>query len=218
MQDSGIGSTPLSTAGSAKKRTHEEAFSVPEHPITIMRRSPNTLAKPNAVDVTSKSESKFKMLSPFHAHVDVQGKPVLRVPESGQLTCSVEGAWQGLKIFEKQGVDLKQLQNAKGKDLKRSERSAKRGKCLGHLLGDRTLGYVEARKTLYIPLYNQMLDLPSVQPLLEELYQRHLTEEGGLVLLDYYTNEDVEFTPIPLSHASLIKARLQRMFRERNGV
>ena len=172
-------------------------------------------------DVTSKADLSCpeRELSPFMPKFASDGgenKPCLQVPcmPPGTVTYTVEGGWQALKVFEKEGIDKKKLQNTKGKDIKRCK-SRKRGGVLGHYCCDspNLLGYVEARKKIYIPLYNQMLDLPQVQPILERLYQVHL--EKDMVLLDIDTNEDVEDTSKPLSHASLIKARLHRMYMER---
>ena len=55
---------------------------------------------PNAVifDVTSKGE--YKTLSPFYPHGGIP------IPFSGSVTSqSVEGIWQGLKVFEHEGID-----------------------------------------------------------------------------------------------------------------
>lgn len=172
-------------------------------------------------DVSSKG-TEYVKLSPFFPHKDKEGKmPVLQVPcmPPGTLTMSVEGAWQGLKIFDAQGMDLKNFVNDKMKKLKRGA-SKKRGNVCGHCIEDESgerviLGYVDARKRIYIPLYNQMLDLPEIQPLLEKLYNAFLTSD--IVLLDYTTNCDVEDTKTALSHAGLIKARLHQMFEERNS-
>ena len=94
-------------------------------------------------DVTSKGE--YKRLSPFYPHGGIP------VPFSGTVTsASVEGIWQGLKVFESEGIDFRCFSNRTMKDLKRTVRT--HGHCLGHQkgLGSRQLlGYIEARKEIY---------------------------------------------------------------------
>jgi hypothetical protein len=62
---------------------------------------------------------------------------------------------------------------------------------LGHRAGVGSpllVGYVEARKQIYLPLYQWVLDhrLPALVGELRELSRR-----GDIVLLDYATNGDV---------------------------
>ena len=116
---------------------------------------------------------------------------------------SVEGIWQGLKVFEKADVDPATLQIATMKGIKRTVRTF--GKVLGHragLAGERLLAYAEARRDIYIPTYRWVLE-HKVKA--EVAAVRKLGEGGGTVLLlDYETNCDVEDLSRPLSHASLI--------------
>ena len=97
------------------------------------------------------------------------------------------------------------------KGLKRPANS-RRGKVLGHRLGGELLGYTEARKRVYIPLYEQAL--ARLGPELEALRELAVEHGSRLVLLDYETNTDVEDTRKPLSHASLVMLRLQRTPRD----
>ena len=133
------------------------------------------------------------------------GIPVPFTP--GRTGASVEGIWQGLKVFETADVDPGKFDNTTMKRLKRTVR--KFGKCLGHregLGGERLLGYLEARKRVYLPTYRWVLE----NRLAEEVARlRRLVAEGPIVLLDYETNCDVEDLRKPLSHAGLVMAYLE---------
>jgi hypothetical protein len=149
------------------------------------------------LDLTSKADAPWVRFSPFWPHGDI---PVPCSP--GVVTASVEGAWQALKVFESADVDASKLAITDMRGLKRSVRRF--GRCLGHregLQGTRLLGYVEARKAIYLPLYEFVLR----ERLADELARlRELAERGPLVLLDYETNADVDDPSKPLSHASLV--------------
>ncbi len=168
------------------------------------RKSLETLAKkyPGAVilDVTSNStDREFVKFSPFYPHYGIP------VPGSPALTgACVEGIWQGLKVFESEGVSYDTLRNGTMKNIKRTVRT--HGKCLGHKYGDKILGYVEARKLIYVPTYNWVLQ-NRLGMLVRKL--RDLSSRGTVILLDYETNGDVENESKPLSHASLIKAFIE---------
>ena len=115
----------------------------------------------------------------------------------------MEGIWQGLKVFESADVDPATLANTRMKGIKRTVR--KHGHVLGHragLHGDRLLGYVDARKQIYLPSYRWVLD-NRLQEEVEEL--RRLNADAQVVLLDYEANDDVENVARPLSHAALVK-------------
>ena len=95
------------------------------------------------------------------------------------------------------------------KGLKRTVRT--HGRCLGHQkgLGSRQLlGYIDARKQIYVPSYNWMLENKCQKEL--EYFQQLLEAGKTIVFLDYDTNEDIENPAKPLSHASLIKKYLLR--------
>ena len=132
---------------------------------------------------------------------------------SGSVTSqSVEGIWQGLKVFEHEGIDLNCFDNKTMKNLKRTVRT--HGRCLGHQkgLGSKTLlGYIEARKLIYVPSYMWMLEHKCQGEIKQfmELIQKGKT----IVLLDYDTNEDVENPSKPLSHASLIKSYFAQLIQ-----
>ena len=99
----------------------------------------------------------------------------------------------------------------KNDTMKNIKRTVRRfGKPLGHrkgVYGTELLGYIEARKQIYIPTYKWVLE-NKVANIIERL--RTASNEGKtIILLDYDTNADVENAKKPLSHASLIKAYVE---------
>ena len=175
------------------------------------RKKEQTLTKlyPNAcvIDVTSKSEEPFVKLSPFYPHGDIP------VPFSKNLFAySVEGIWQGLKVFENSDIDTSKffVQNMKG--IKRTVR--KYGKTLGHRKGTENsalLDYLSARKKIYLPSYAWILQ-NKASMIIDELISIALKQD--LVLLDYETNTDIENIKKPLSHAGLIKKFIDKKHPE----
>ena len=156
-------------------------------------------------DVTSKAADGLVKLSPFYPH---GGIPV-PFSEGYTATC-VEAIWQGLKVFEHSDVDTSLFYNNTMKGLKRTVR--KFGAPLGHrkgVHGTELLGYIEARKQIYIPTYRWVLE-NKVQNIIEQL--RKASKTKTIVLLDYDTNADVENPRKPLSHASLIKAYIEGIY------
>lgn len=152
----------------------------------------------SVVDVTSRGPEPWVRFSPFFPH---GGIPVPFSP--GSTAMSVEGIWQGLKVFEKADVAPATLQIATMKGIKRTVRTL--GKVLGHragVAGDRLLLYAEARQGIYIPTYRWVLE----HRLTTEVAALRKLGEGGrtVLLLDYETNCDVEDLSRPLSHASLV--------------
>ena len=86
------------------------------------------------------------------------------------------------------------------------------GRPLGHrkgVNGKELLGYIEARKQIYIPTYRWILE-NKVANIIERL--REASKTKTIVLLDYDTNADVENAKMPLSHASLIKAYVEGIY------
>lgn len=161
---------------------------------------------PNAViiDVTSKGVLPFLKFSPFY--------PIGKIPvpfSKKTYSESMEGIWQGLKIFEKEGIDFNKFTITTMKGLKRTVR--KFGKPKGHrkgINGQELLDYISARQQIYVPIYNWILD----NRLATEVNQlKELSLTKTLVLLDYETNGDIENPKKPLSHASLIKLKLEQL-------
>lgn len=159
------------------------------------------------VDVTSKSPSEtFQKFSPFYP---VGGIPV--PGNQGMTAESVEGIWQGLKVFEKEGIDATKFRVKNMKNIKRAT-GEKRGRVLGHKCGDVLLDYVTARHQIYLPVYDFVLKNRLAHEV--ALLVGMLKENTNIVLLDYETNEDPNDTSSPLSHASLIKTHVMKMMSE----
>lgn len=173
--------------------------------ISILKKYPEGLI----IDVTSKSDSKFQKLSPFYP---IGGIPI---PNSNGLESeSVEGIWQGLKVFENNDVDFTKFSNSSMINLKRTVRTY--GKPLGHRYGINNttiLGYIEARIKIFIPAYIWVLN-NKVQPLVNEL--KILSEKQNLILLDYEVNDDIINPLKPLSHAYLLKCHIEGNLPESN--
>lgn len=172
------------------------------------KKTENILKKyPDAVlcDVTSKAKDSLIRLSPFYPH----GGILVPFSEGYMATC-VEAIWQGLKVFENSDIDINMFRNNTMKNIKRTVR--KYGAPLGHrkgVNGTELLGYLEARKQIYIPAYRWVLE-NKVYGIIEKL--RLASKTKTIILLDYDTNSDVENLKKPLSHASLIKAYVEGIY------
>lgn len=156
------------------------------------------------IDVTSHGSQPWVKFSPFYPH---GGIPVPFYP--GVKSETVEGIWQGLKVFESTDVDFSAMRITNMKGIKRTVR--KYGKCLGHRAGkkeEKLLTYGEARQLIYLPTYRWLIE-NCLMELVTQLKQ--LAETNRVILLDYETNGDVENLKKPLSHAQLI-----RMYIENN--
>lgn len=165
---------------------------------TIEKRWPGAVI----VDVTSKGPDPWVRFSPFYPHT---GIPIPNTP--GQTAASVEGLWQGLKVFEREDIDPAKWRITTMRGIKRSGRS--RGTVLGHRFGlgsDVLLAYRDARYAIYLPAYRWVLE----NRLREEVQKlRKLLTVHSVVLLDYETNGDVDDLSSPLSHAALVKRHLE---------
>ena len=154
------------------------------------------------LDVTSKGEEPWVRFSPFYPH---GGLPVPNSP--GTFAQSVEGLWQGLKVFEREDVDPSRWQIKDMRGIKRAGRA--RGQVRGHRFGVGSgvlLGYRDARYHIYLPAYRWVLE----NRLAAEVRRlRGEAARGPVVLLDYETNGDVEDLSRPLSHAALVKHYLE---------
>ena len=173
---------------------------------TILKKYPGAIL----ADVTSQADTRLKELSPFYPHYDIP------VPFSDGYTATcVEAIWQGLKVFEGCDVDVEMFKNDTMKNIKRTVRRF--GKPLGHrkgVHGTELLGYIEARKHIYIPTYKWVLE-NKVAWIVEKL--REASKTKTIVFLDYDTNADVENEKKPLSHASLIKAYVEGTYPYENS-
>ena len=155
------------------------------------------------IDVTSKGDGEWQKLSPFYPHGSIP------VPfSSGIMSMSVEGIWQGLKVFENEDIDYSSFRNDTMKGIKRTCRT--HGRCRGHrkgVNGDGLLEYIEARKQIYVPSYFWMLKNKCAEQVKKI---RIMSHSRPVVLLDYDTNGNIEDFSKPLSHASLIKEFIEK--------
>ena len=157
------------------------------------------------IDETIHATDEWQRLSPFFPHY---GIPVPFSP--GVTSASVEGVWQGLKVFVHEDIDPACFSNDTMHGLKRTV--ATHGRCIGHrkgVQGHELLSYAEARRQIYIPTYGWMLQHKAAD-LVEQL--RQLSQRQPVVLLDFDTNAGIEVTTSSLSHASLVKAYIEGLY------
>ncbi len=149
------------------------------------------------LDLTSKAEDPWVKFSPFYPHGNIP------IPFSDQIGKSVEGIWQGLKVFESASIDPSKFERTDMVKLKRTVRRF--GQCLGHQKGlesEELLDYKTAREKIYLPMYKSVLE-NHLQDLVEKI--REIAQEKQVILLDYETSMDWENLSKPLSHANLVK-------------
>lgn len=163
---------------------------------------------PNAdiLDITSSSQHEYaRLLSPFYPHggIPIPGE------SHGMTAMSVEGIWQGLKVFQNTGICLESFQNSTMKNLKRTVKRF--GKPIGHqygVYGKEILNYIDARVKIYLPCYFWVLEnTPKVNRIVERIKERSLAHD--IVFLDYNTNIDYTNIKSPLSHAGLVKQYIE---------
>ena len=136
------------------------------------------------IDVTSKAQDEFVKFSPFYP---IGGIPVPFT--EGLVAVSVEGIWQGLKVFEDVDIDTSLFSKRDMKNMKRTTR--KYGPMRGHrkgVHGEELLGYLTARKEIYLKCYKWVLE-NKLQKLVTAI--RIISKNKPVVLLDYNTNPDV---------------------------
>jgi hypothetical protein len=141
-------------------------------------------------------------LSPKFPH---EGIPVPF--EEGVMALSVDGIWNGCKVFERRGIDKRYFDKDMMKEVDREVKYGKR--CKGFrsgVKGAKLMDEVEARRKILIPAYNWMLE-NKCGKLLEVL--KKISKERTVVLLDYSENGDVENVEEPLSYAALVKAKIE---------
>ena len=168
---------------------------------------------PGAVifDITSSSPYKRgRLLSPFYPHKNIP----IPGESRGMTAYSVEGIWQGLKVFENAGIDIPSFRNDTMKDIKRTVR--KFGRPLGHQKGvysKELLSYLDAKRLIYAPAYKYVLEnVPEVKDVIEKI--RLKAQECDIVLLDYNINPDNRDAAKPLSHAELVKMYIEGRYPE----
>lgn len=170
---------------------------------TLLKNYPNALI----LDVTSKGDEPWVKLSPFYPHGGIP------IPHSvNYFSQSVEGIWQGLKVFELEDIDKSKFDVKNMKGIKRTVR--KFGKPLGHrkgVEGTELLDYLTARREIYLRAYGWLLDNKAQDVI---LLLKEEAEKRDVVLLDYGTNGEIENITKPLSHAALVKRYLEKKHPE----
>lgn len=163
------------------------------------------------LDITSSSPFEYgRLLSPFYPHKNIP----IPGDSRGMTAYSVEGIWQGLKVFENAGIDMHSFRNDTMKDIKRTVR--KFGRPLGHQYGvysKELLNYLDAKRLIYAPAYKYVLEnVPKVRAIVERIRQK--AQESDIVLLDYNINPDNRDASKPLSHAELVKMYIEDRYPE----
>jgi len=174
---------------------------------TLLKKYPQA----EIIDVSSKGDMPFVKLSPFYPHGEIPIPPY-QDDTSNYFSQTVEGIWQGLKVFEYEDIDKSKFQIKNMEGIKRTVR--KFGKPLGHrngVNGKELLNYPTARKEIYLRAYAWTLE-NKLQEVILLLKEKALKQD--LVLLDYNTNENIEDYTKPLSHAGLVKRYLFKKYPE----
>lgn len=147
-------------------------------------------------DVSSYADPPYRLLSPMWVH---GGIPVPGT--AGTVSDTVEGVWQGLKVIR--GKTAPRFFHGPG---------AKRGgKPSGHRFGAKLLGIVEARRKIYIPAYEWMLDHCISRDLFEPFT---MAAFAGVPQFfhDLADNGDINDSSQPLAHAAVLVQYLNRAF------
>jgi hypothetical protein len=143
----------------------------------------------NAIDVSSYGKNPYKQFSPFYYDES------FAIPVPGQENMrshSVEGIWQGLKVID----GTTDFLLFKGKPHKR------KGNTEGHLFGNDILGYIDARKQIYVPAYLYHVINHVLDGVKEDLEAR--IKSAPVVFHDVETNEYIDDDSRPYSHAALL--------------
>ena len=155
------------------------------------------------IDVSSSAEPPLNQLSPFYAH---GGIPVPGMPN--KTSDSVEGIWQGLKVIRGRTAPRFFV----GAGQKRG------GKPTGHQFAasERLLGLTDARRKIYIPAYEWMLENCVDAGILDDIVA--LAFRG--VPQYFYDREDNGSIDRdqPLAHARVLVDFLNRRIDTRLGI
>jgi hypothetical protein len=158
------------------------------------------------IDVTAKATDEFVKCCPSYPNGGIP------VPFTNDVSLSVEGIWQGLKVFENADVDTRLFTKSDMKGMKRNV--SKLGDMKGYrkgVNGNEVLDEAEARKLIYLPCYKWVLD-NKLQKLMTAL--RCISKNKPVVLIDDTLSSDATDPKRPISHASLIKAYIEGNYPE----
>jgi hypothetical protein len=151
------------------------------------------------VDVSSRGPEPFCQLSPFQPY---GGIPVPGMP--GTTSDSVEGVWQGLKVFD--GRIAPQYFSGRGRK--------RNGVPEGHRLGERLLDLVAARRSIYLPTYRWMLEQRAQPAVIQGFLDRAQLDIPQYVH-DLGNIGSVEDRSGPLAHASVLADWLNERLAQR---
>ena len=152
------------------------------------------------IDVSSGGESPLDQFSPFYPH---GGIPIPGM--SGEKADSVEGIWQGLKVIR--GSIAPRFFEGTGRK--------RVGKPRGHQFGNdsRLLNIVEARRKIYLPAYEWVLENRIEQELIEGFVEHAFRGISQY----FYDREDSGSIgkDAPLAHAKLLVDFINRKIDQR---
>jgi len=151
------------------------------------------------IDVTSHAEEPYCQFSPFYIH---GGIPIPGMP--GMESDTVEGIWQGLKILSG-GIATRYF---KGGGRKRP------GKPQGHLYGKKQIGYVEARRKIFLASYEWVLE-NRIDPAVINVFIDRAFQGITQYFHDFGSNGDINNTNMSLAHAALLVQYLNRRCTQR---
>jgi hypothetical protein len=152
-----------------------------------------------AIDVSSYSKT-HPFLSPYTYGKDIE----LDVPMMpGEISHSVEGIWQGLKIINGD-IDRKYFLMKPRK---------RRGSVSGHQFGDETLGIVEARKRIYLPTYSEYLNEYVDKEVFDDFLDT-LINGRQVVFYDTESNGDIRID-MPLAHSAALATHMNFLLWDR---
>jgi len=146
-------------------------------------------------DVSSYAEDPYDRLSPFYPHGDI---PIPGM--EGHASDSVEGIWQGLKVIRGR-IEPRFF---RGGGQKRGG-----GKPAGHQFGNQLLGYVEARRRIYVPAYEWMLE-HSLDVAISSAFIARARLGVSQSFHDVGKNGDIDNTNAALAHAAVLVEYLNR--------
>jgi len=160
-------------------------------------------------NISTDNTAKFRYLHPTFPHGGIP-VPGATSDDDVQLAASVEGLYEGLKVFTNTGISTTSMTNTDMRNIKRYQSQSK-GKFLGYkgnIHNDALLNEEEAREAIYLPAFKYVLDGPAnayLHPLIEAL------DEGRrVVLVDSKKQQHkLSDTQHPVSYAVLIASYLK---------
>lgn len=118
---------------------------------------------------------------------------------------TVEGLWEGLKVFQDEGIDITRMTIINYKGLRRHLPNYK-GHSAGVAPNSRLLPLVEARKKILLPSYKFVLDKYCGSAL--DSITKALKEGKKVVILDKHAPADIFNESKPVCFALLLKKYL----------